>query len=338
MQELFGKNLEEDIIIVAEVGVNHEGSLERAIKIVDSIYNSGIDAIKFQSYTPSRYSSKNNIERFNRISRFGLNKEEHITLSNYVKSKNIRFFSTPVSEDWVKIISKIGDAIKIASGDLTFKEVIKLAAKTNKPVILSTGTGNDKEIEQAISWFKESLETDLLEERLALLHCISAYPAKIEECNLNSIPYLEKKFGLTIGWSNHVIGSEACIAAVALGAKIIEIHVTDDKNFSSFRDHQLSFDPNELRELVIKLRKIKKSLGRYDKKASFSELENVNLFRKGIVAAKNLRKGKVIQKEDVLFARPAIEFSSNDIEYLLGKELKKDISEGYSIKKEDIIK
>lgn len=324
------------LIIVAEIGVNHEGSLTQAKKLVELASKTGVDYVKFQSYSPSRFASANDSARLARVKKFSLLKEDFCLLAAFAENLNIGFLSTPVTEDWVDILDSLCPAFKIASGDITFKPVIEKAARTGKPLIVSTGAATLEEIDQAVNWVKAVVGVQNLYDRLILMHCVSAYPAPIEQANILSIPFLKERYGLRVGYSNHVIGINACLAAVALGADVIEVHFTDCKEGREFRDHSLSFDQDDLKKFVTSANEIYESLGRYTKEVQKCESEGIPLIRKGIIAARDLKEGDILSEENLMFARPAKEFSSNEIDLLIGKKLKKDILQGYLISQDSI--
>jgi N,N'-diacetyllegionaminate synthase len=326
--KIFGKDLSRDVAIVAEIGVNHEGSVDVAARLVEATAKAGASAVKFQSYTPERFIAATDPERFARLTRFGLDEAAHRRLAHVAADNGIAFFSAAITEDWVPLLAELGSAIKIASGDLTFEPVIRAAAKTGKPIIMSTGAGSTDEIDRAVAWIRDSNPAIDLREKLALLHCISAYPTSIEESNLLSIPFLKERYGLTTGWSNHVIGPEASLTAVALGAQIVEVHVTDRKTDRVFRDHALSFEPGDLAALVRSIAQVKASLGSYGKRPGPSELGVREALRKGLVAARDLPAGKILADGDLLFARPATEFASGDLQSVLGRRLVRDVAKG----------
>ncbi len=329
--QLFNKDLSRFVAVIAEVGVNHEGDADVAARLVEAAAKAGADAVKFQSYTPERFISPLDAERFERVTRFALDEPAHRRLAQVAKDNGIAFFSAAISEDWVPLIAELGAAIKIASGDLTFEPVIAAAARTDRPVILSTGAGSGEEVATAVEWFRAAAGTQQVSDRLALLHCVSAYPAPIEEANLLSIPFLREKFGLTTGWSNHVLGPEACLAAVALGAQIVEVHVTDRKQGRDFRDHELSFEPDELAGLVAAVKRVRSGLGQSGKFAGPSEIPIREAIRKGISAARDIPQGHVLSEEDVRYARPATEFPSAEIASVIGKVATSDIRAGETI-------
>lgn len=326
--ELFGLDLDRDVAVVAEIGANHEGNVDTAAALIEASAKAGAHAVKFQSYTPERFIAATDRERFERVSRFALDEAAHRRLARVAGDHGIAFFSAAISEDWVPLIAELGAAIKIASSDLTFEPVVRAAAATGKPVILSTGAGDTEEITTAINWFRDAAGTDDIVDRLALLHCVSAYPTPIEEANLLSIPFLREKYSLTTGWSNHVLGTEACIGAVALGAQIIEVHVTDRKEGRDHRDHELSLEPDELAELVRLVARVRASLGTYDKRPGPSEMNIRDAIRKGIVAARDLAAGDRLAWDDLHFARPATDLASGEIDQVIGRELVKGLTAG----------
>ncbi len=324
--KLFGTDLTTDVAVIAEVGVNHEGNVDVAVDLVRAAAKAGADAVKFQSYTPERFISVSDAERFARVTRFSLNEAAHRRLAKAAEESGIVFFSSAITEDWVPLLAELSPVIKIASGDLTFEPVIRAAARTGRPIILSTGCGTLAEIDRAIGWVRGEIGDAELKDRLALLHCVSAYPTPIEQANLRAIPFLANYTGLTVGWSNHVAGPEACLAAVAIGAPLIEVHVTDRKNGRDFRDHQLSFEPDELANLVAAAARIRSSLGLPYKDIAEIELPIREPIRKGVIAARDLAAGTVLSRQDLMFSRPATTLPAEKIETVLGKRLKLSVS------------
>lgn len=334
--QLFGKDLDRDVAIIAEIGVNHEGSLEAALNLLKLARDAGADAAKFQTFTPERYASASDPARLDRVRGFDLGENGFRRLAEEAAKYDFPIFSTAVSEDVVPFLAELFPAIKIASGDIDFEPVIRAAAATGRPVILSTGLATTAEIEAAIGWFKDEAGIDDVRDRLILMHCVSAYPAPIEELNLLSIPYLAERTGLRVGYSNHAIGPEACLAAVALGAPVIETHFTDQKTGRDFRDHALSCDPDDLRRLVEIAPRIRAGLGRRAKRRQPSEAGNVKAFRKGVVAARDLAAGHVIARDDLMFARPATEFASGEVRRVVGARLKGRVKKGELIRRDNV--
>ena len=231
------------------------------------------------------------------------------------------------------LIAELAPAIKIASGDLDFEPVIRAAAASGKPVILSTGAGTLDEIDRAVGWVRDEIGDADLAERLVLMQCVSAYPAPIEEASAAAVPFLRARYGVPVGYSNHVIGPEACYAAIALGAGTIEVHFTDRKEGRTFRDHALSFEPGELKDLVEKAARIRAAIGADAKAPRPSEPADVRIMRKGVVAARDLGTGTVLAREDLMFARPATEFAAGEIGALLGRKLTAPAKRGELIKR-----
>ena len=330
--ELFGKNLDQEVVYIAEIGVNHEGDFEYAKRLLKLAAEAGADAVKFQSYTPERYASASNPERLERVGRFALSGEQHKELISLAKDLNVHFFSTPLSEDWVDILNSDCGAFKIASGDITFEPVIRKAAATGKPVIISTGGATIEEIDQAVNWFKDEVGNT---SNLILMQCICAYPAPIEEANVNGVAFLQERYNLPVGYSNHIIEPEACYAAIAIGAPIVEVHFTDNKHDRDFHDHALSFEPQELKTLIETGNRIKASLGEVNKTLRSCELEPA-LVRKGVVAARDLESGHSLSAEDLMFARPATEIPSDQLDQLIGQTINNNYKKGEQILKTEL--
>jgi N,N'-diacetyllegionaminate synthase len=331
---LFDVDLENDIAVIAEIGVNHEGNVDAAARLIEAAAAAGAHAVKFQSYTPERFVSSADAERFARVKRFALDEAAHRRLAAVAADNGIAFFSSAITEDWVPLIAELSPAIKIASGDVTFRPVIEAAARTGKPVVLSTGAADAGEVDVAVGWFKEAAGRMDVSDRLVLLHCVSGYPTPIDQANLLSIPFLRERFNVTVGWSNHVIGPDACIAAVALGAAVVEVHVTDRKEGRAFRDHSLSFEPDELAALVKRLGSVRKALGARDKHPAPCERDAIRAIRKGLVAARDLQAGTVLKADDLMFARPATEFSAAELPLLAGRRLSVDLKRGAVVPRE----
>jgi N-acetylneuraminate synthase/N,N'-diacetyllegionaminate synthase len=328
---LFGKDLSREIAVVAEIGVNHEGNPDAATRLMKLAHEAGADAIKFQTYTPERYASSTDPERLARVSRFALDEAAHRRLAAEAVALGATFFSTALTEDAVPFLKELCPAIKIASGDLTFEPVVRAAAGSGKPVILSTGLGTVEEIDQAVAWVRTEVGESELSRRLVLMHCVSAYPTPMAEANVRSVPFLADRYGLVIGYSNHVVGPEACLAAVALGARVIEVHFTDRRADRAFRDHALSLEPQEFAALGRAARNVASSLGTYGKSLQDCERANRAASRKGLVAARDLKAGTRLGRNDIMFARPATEFGAHEIEAVLGRTLNVDIGRGQLI-------
>lgn len=334
--KLFGKDLASDVVFVAEIGVNHEGNVDKALELLRAAAAAGADAVKFQSFTPHLYVTPAETERFQRVSRFQLDRDAHDRLVAEAARLGVHFLSAAISEDWVPYIAAHSEAVKIASGDLNFEPVIRAAAATGRTVILSVGLGTLDEIDRAVGWVREEVGSDALPQRLILLHCITAYPTPIEQANVANIPFLRDRYGLTVGYSNHVIGPEACYAAAALGAPLFEVHFTDCKEGRTFRDHALSFEAADLADLIAKVKLIRASLGAPGATRQPAEAGNLASMRKGITAARDLPAGAVLSRDDLAFARPQIGFSCVDIENVEGRKLGVPVAAGHPLLPTDL--
>lgn len=333
---LFGKDLDQDVVIIAEVGVNHEGNPEIARKLIHQANEAGADAVKFQTYTAERFVGTGDPARLNRVRGFALSDDVLRDLAKEAESLEITMFSAAISEDKIPLLAELFPVIKLASGDLDFEPAVRGAAATGLPIILSTGLGTVEEIDCAIAWFKDETGLDDVRERLHLMHCVTAYPTPIEDANVLAVPYLTEHTGLTVGYSNHVIGLEACYAAIAQGASSIEVHFTDCKTGRDFRDHELSCDQNDLATLVKAAPCIRKSLGKPGKQRQAAETPLLHAVRKGVVAARDLPVGHLMTREDLMFARPASEFPSGEVGSLVGKRITVPYRLGETIRRADV--
>ena len=238
--------------------------------------------------------------------------------------------STPFSLECVDWLREIVFAFKISSGDFTFFPLIKKVLKIDKPVFISTGMTSQEELVSFKDYF--DLQISNFRHKVTMLYCISSYPAKKNQINLNSIHYL-KKFCDFVGYSDHTVGIDIPILAVATGAKVIEKHFTLDNNFSSFRDHKLSADPKEFSIMVNRIRSLEKLLGKEEKIVSADEAENIKYFRRSVYAKKNIKKNAIINNSHLSFLRPQLDGEGpNNISNILGMKAKKNISKGQRIK------
>ena len=315
--------------IVAEVGNNHEGSYKNALNLIKAAKKSGVDAVKFQTFIPSLYSDPNNFQRINLLKKFQLSFDQFKKLKKIANKMGLVFISTPFDILSAKYLKKNSDIIKISSGDNNFTHLINETLKSDKNVIISTGLMNDKEIFKTYDNLIKQFGNKKIQNKLAILHCVTDYPVEYKFANLSRITRLIKTFDkkkVSIGYSDHTIGIEACIAAVTLGAKIIEKHFTLNKNFSSFRDHQISADKNEMTQLVKSIRKIEEMM---NSKKTFNiqdpETKNIKLMRRHPFAIKNLKKGQILNKKNVKFLRPSRPIKPVNLDNIFGKKLKKNI-------------
>ena len=288
--------------IIAEAGVNHNGKIHIAKKLIDAAKNCGVDAIKFQTYIArnlssrkaltAQYQSKNKIKQLNLLKKLSLTFDENLILQKYCKKKKIYFLSSAFDIDSLKFLLNLNlKYYKVPSGQIDDLPYLKLLAKKNKKVIISTGMANVKEISKVIEIFKINGTKN---KNLSLLHCTSAYPTPEKETNLKTILYLKKKYKIKVGFSDHTIGIDASVASVAMGAEIIEKHFTLNNKMKG-PDHKASLEPNELKKMVEKIRVIEKMLGREKKIITPNEKKNIQYVRKSIVAKKILKKERNLQ-------------------------------------------
>lgn len=300
------------------------GSLKWILDIMPRVKSAGADAIKFQLFTPDLYSSRSNVERHKQISRLVLSKSDFLKIQQLGKSLDLPVFATPVSHDWVEFIADNCGVVKIASGDFTFDPTVDAALKSSAQIIISSGATSREEVEAFIKKAKLIRTGDRYRDTLAILHCISSYPPPLSESNLSAIPDLVRLSGLTVGFSSHFLEDAPLFAAIGLGARVFEIHVTDDRNRKDIRDHALSRTPKELEVIINNLRDLNKSCLSGKKTIQASEVNSVDNLRKGVVFSKNLPSGHKITNSDLEFARPLDPKVPNK-ELLLGKILKVDV-------------
>ncbi len=329
-------DIENRVLIIAEIGVNHEGDYSRAAEMIELAAKAGADAVKFQTFIPESYISTSQKERLERVRGFSLSFDEFRNLAGKAKEENVLFFSTPLDFKSLDLVNEISPIIKVSSGDINNDPLLEKTAATGKTVIMSTGLSTVDEIQKAISSLKKGNPDIVVDRKLILLHCIAAYPAPEEEVNLLSMPFLQEKFGVHVGYSDHTKGLLACQSAVALGARVIEKHFTYRKENQSFHDHHLSADPAEFKEMVDSIRRIEKMRGTYDKHPMPSELPFKSHIRRSIAAARDLCPGELISEKDICFLRPEIGIPMSDRETVLGKKVKTEIFKGNIITEDNI--
>lgn len=322
------------VFIIAEAGVNHNGSIELAFKLIDAAKEAGADAVKFQSFKAASLVSKkaekaeyqkrttdSHESQHEMIKRLELSFEDHIQLVDYCKSKNIIFLSSPFDFDSIDILNNLGlDTFKIPSGEIINLPYLRKIGKLNKNVILSTGMADLGEIEDAVDIL---MDNGTKKENITVLHCNTEYPTPFEDVNLKAMLTIKNAFDIKVGYSDHTNGIEVPIAAVALGAEIIEKHFTIDKNMEG-PDHKASLEPTELKAMVESIRNIEKALGDGIKKPSPSELKNKPIVRKSIVAIKNIKKGEKFSEMNLGVKRPGNGISPMRWSEVIGKTAKQD--------------
>jgi len=303
------------VFIIAEAGVNHNGSIELAKKLIDVAVDAGVDAVKFQTFKAEKlvskdakkaqYQSKNindgDNSQYNMLKKLELDIDTHHKLISYCNSRNIMFLSTPFDHDSIELLNILGlEIFKIPSGEITNLPYLRKIGSLNRRVILSTGMADIGEIEDAIDIL---VEAGTKKENITVLHANTMYPTPMEDVNLNAMVTIGKTFDVAYGYSDHTLGIEVDIAAVALGASCIEKHFTLDKTMEG-PDHKASLEPHELRIMVKAIRNIELALGSSVKKPSKSEMPNKEVVRKSIVASCNIKKGEILTKDNLTVKRP----------------------------------
>ncbi len=321
----------EKVFVIAEIGNNHEGSFDLAEEMIGLAAEAGADAVKFQTFQTEYYVSANDIERYKKLKSFELSYNEFEKLSRIAKEEEILFISTPFDIESALFLNGIVDALKIASGDNNFYPLIEAIAETGKPIIMSTGFANIQQIiKSKILIEKTWVQQDIVQD-LAILHCVSAYPVEPQYANLQAIQTLLKSFDCTIGLSDHTLGINAAIVSVGMGARIIEKHFTIDKHFSDFRDHQISTDPKEMKQLIQSVREVEKMLGSGDKTPQLPEKNSVTQVRRSIVAKHALSKNHILQLDDITWIRPGGGLGPGEEQRIIGKRLNQDVQKGEKI-------
>ncbi len=322
----------EKVFVVAEIGNNHEGSFANAEKLVRAAAESGVDAVKFQTFRAKWFTSNVDPARFARAQKFELSFDDFGRLEKLARSVGLSFISTPLDLESADFLEPLVDSFKIASGDNDFWALIDRASKSKKPLIVSTGLSSMDDVKKTRDFITQRRALD----DVAFLHCVSAYPAPPAQLNLSAIPLLATELGVTIGYSDHTMGIEASIASVALGARIVEKHFTLDKHFSDFRDHQLSADPDEMKRIVTHVRAVEGMLGKREKSVQEAERPIAPVARRSIVAGSDLARGHRLALQDLTWIRPAGGLRPGEEEKVLGRTLVRDVKFGEKITLADL--
>jgi len=333
-------DINQNVLIIAEIGNNHEGNFSLAQDMIKMAADSGADAVKFQTICVERFITTSEKNRFEQLKKYELSYKQFESLAQTAKDNNVLFLSTPFDIESIDAIEPFVSAYKIASGDNTFWPLLKHAAKKGKPIIMSTGLATISNLEKAISIITSITSKSPYsnqKDSYALLHCISAYPASDNELNLLTIKYLQDYFGCLTGYSDHSLGTTSCIAAVAIGARIIEKHFTYKKEGQVFKDHLLSATPTELKEMVLQIRSVEQMLGSYKKETIKSEEPLYVAARRSIAAKINLLSGSTIKHEDITWVRPGNGIKPGNEDQIVGQRLNKDIQQGHIFSYEDFV-
>lgn len=321
-------------IVIAEAGVNHNGSYEIACRLVEAAKNAGADYIKFQTFHSenlvSKYAKKADYQvettgedtQLNMLKKLELSEQEFVQLKDYCLKNEIQFLSTPFDFDSIRFLTKLDIPFwKVPSGEVTNYPYLVALAKTGKPIVMSTGMCEVYEIADAIRVLKENGSGEI-----SLLHCNTDYPTLFEDVNLRAMLTLKSEFGCKVGYSDHTKGIEIPIAAVAMGATIIEKHFTLDRNMEG-PDHKASLEPHELMQMVTAIRNVEKAMGSGIKTPSKSERKNKTIARKSIIASRCIQKGEVFTELNITTKRPGNGISPMRWNEVLGQTAKRDFQE-----------
>lgn len=329
--------------IIAEAGVNHNGNIELAKKLIDVAKDAGVDAVKFQTFRAKEIvtlnSKKANYQyrakektQYKMLKNLELSFDEFRELKKYCDNSNIEFISTPYDIKSVEFLNGIGvERFKVASADLINKPLIEAIVKTKKQIILSTGMATLGEIDRTISFIY-----NLGNENIILLHCTTSYPTSYDQVNMNILHTLEEAFGLPVGYSDHTLGIEIPIMAVTMGAKVIEKHFTLDHTMEG-PDHFASLEPSELKKMVKTIRNVEKAFGIKRKEITDNEKKNIFYMRRSIHASIDIKTGEVIKANNIKITRPFDGIESWYIDIIIDKKIKNNIKKDDPIRWEDLL-
>lgn len=319
-------------LIIAEAGVNHNGDFNTALKMIDVAKACGVDIVKFQTSitSTSKFSEKAEYQKretgadesqLDMIKKLRFSFDQHRQLKEYCDKVGIKYLSTPFDFESIEFLNEICDIWKVPSGEIINVPYLERIGKTQKPVIMSTGIGTLDEIERAIQILRENRTS-----QITLLQCTTEYPTPYEDVNLKAMETLKEKFGLEVGLSDHTMGIEVDIAAVAMGATVIEKHFTLDRNMPG-PDQKASLEPIELRQMVSSIRNVEKALGDGQKVPRLGEEENKHAARKSIVAARDIKRGEVFTEDNIVPRHAGKGISPAKWYEVIGQKAKRDFIE-----------
>jgi len=329
-------DVRDTVLVVAEIGNNHEGDFGVAKELVARAAESGAQAVKFQTFQTRYFVSRRDAARFARLSGFELSYPQFAELAARARACGLAFISTPLDLESARFLEGIVDAYKVASGDNDVYPLLECIARTGKPVIISSGMSELAGVHAAKRTVEAVWRSAGIAQELAVLHCVSSYPAPPDEVNLAVLPLLARELGCVIGYSDHTQGIEASVLAVALGARIIEKHFTLDKHYSDFRDHQLSADPPELARLVAAIERARILLGRPEKRVQPSEEATAKVARRSIAAVRDLAAGHTMALDDLMWIRPPGGLRPGEEARLIGRRLRRAVAAGDQILASDV--
>ena len=323
------------VIIIAEAGVNHNGSMEQAKKLIDVAAEAGVDFVKFQTFKADKLVTKEakraayqdantgtSDSQYEMLKKLELSESQHKSLIDYCDKKGVSFLSTGFDHESLEFLYSLGlDFAKVPSGEITNLPYLRKVAQLFQRLVLSTGMATMEEIKAAYNVF---ISEGILPENICILHCNTEYPTPMEDVNLMAMLDIKKYLGTRVGYSDHTLGIEVPIAAVALGAKVIEKHFTLDRTLPG-PDHKASLEPGELNAMVVAIRNIEKAIaGSGKKEPSNSELKNKSVARKSIVASTNISKGELFTEENLTVKRPGTGKSPMEWDRVVGQKAEKD--------------
>ena len=324
------------VFIIAEAGVNHNGSIELAKKLIDAAVIAGVDAVKFQTFKTEnlvsvnakkanyqKETTSNDESQFKMLKKLELDSNTHNELISYCQEKNIMFLSTAFDLDSIDLLEKLGlNIYKIPSGEITNLPYLRKIGSLNKKVILSTGMSTLDEIGETLDVL---IKAGTKKENITVLHANTQYPTPMKDVNLRAMLTIKNRFDVEVGYSDHTLGIEVDVAAVALGATVIEKHFTLDNQMEG-PDHKASLEPEELIQMVQSIRNIEMALGSNEKKPSPSESENITIARKSIVAASDIKKGETLTENNLAIKRPGNGINPMTWDEVVGTTAQKDYS------------
>lgn len=336
------------VIIIAEAGVNHNGDYENAKKLISAAANAGADYVKFQTFKADKLVSKDaqkaeyqkaNLKedgdsQYDMLKKLEMSEDWHYDLIKYANDCGIKFLSTGFDEDSIDFLDSLNiDLFKVPSGEITNKPYLEHIAKKGKPIVISTGMSNLQDIKDAV----EVIQNHQIEKnKITILHCNTEYPTPMQDVNLLAMKTIQKELGVQVGYSDHTLGIEVPIAAVALGAVLIEKHFTLDRNMIG-PDHLASLTPDELKQMVTSIRNIELAIsGNGVKEASESEKKNINIARKSIHLKNDLSSGHIIDIHDLIMKRPGDGISPMQIGQIVGKRTLSDLKKDNKLSFKDI--
>ena len=321
-------------LLIAEIGGNHEGDFEYAKRLTQLASSSGVDAVKFQIYTGDTIVSRvEDPDRNKHFKKFELSRDQYIELANICQENGVFFTASVWNEEALNWIDEFIPIYKIGSGDLTAYPLLKRIAKLSKPIIISTGLASFEEVQDSVNFLrKENIFYEGVN-NLAVLQCTSMYPIRDEDANLNVISYYKNKLDVTVGYSDHTEGTKAVEVAYVLGAEVIEMHFTDEREGKEFRDHKVSFTKEEIKIFIKKIEQIQSLRGEQLKKPLPIEIDNNHLtsFRRAVYPSKDIKKGAILSESNLTILRPNKGIDARDYSKLIGKKIKKDVKEGQSL-------